>query len=375
MKRSEYRCGAAKKWIKSKTYFLFISLMILAMAAADLMNMINLFQQMGLGDTNAVLSMIGIDGSLSSILSDSVVFSVISVLILEILPISLGSMLAKIIDRTQHMDIDSKKNWIGFVCGIICFGAFVVLVVYMRWILFKASGAYADYQIVLNTNWSSVIEGTSEFPTEVGFDFISQIFLLPLPLLTSIWAFVASWDVTASHNLEDLKLEVEKLRRNMIAADKAYLKADNKKKDAKWALWCDLSLEQTDDPNPKNAMPSNYDTFRYECAKRIRSRHISNCILQYRDESKRYDSHAMQLLNELQKELSKLSTVPERIMAISIEELIRTHDQDTPDADCWDYERSYTDHERLLKKLLMNATVIAQYKTADSPIFTDSRSE
>lgn len=376
MKSSEYNWLAFYKRMINIRRRGFIWLMIILMIVADYVNMTNLFQEMGLADGSSVEWLENFS-MLNSLLSDSSLFAVISVLLLEGLPISLGSMLAKIMDTTDHRNIDKAKNVLGFWIGFGCFVATAGVVIYMRWMLFKGSGSYYDWMKITTTAWEELPEVIREVEGEPavvsGLDFISQIFLLPLPVLTSIWAFVASWDMNATHNLENLKLEVEKLRRNMLKADAEYLKADNKKKDAKWALWCDLALEQSGDPNPKNAMPDNYDTFRYECAKRIRSRHISNCILQYHDESKRYDGHAKQLLAEFQKELSALSTVPDKIMSISIDELIREHDENLAGADCWDYDKSYADHERLLKKLLMNATVIAQYKIADTTIFTDSK--
>lgn len=250
----------------------------------------------------------------------------------------------------------------SLIVAFICFVGAVAVVIWMRLLLMKATGSWQVWQYV-----KEQISLGEKITSDTNLTFIADLFLLPLPALTSLWAFAASIGTAKNRSIDDLKRDVEILRLKKIRTEKSYLKAESRKKDAKWVLWRQLAGKEKE-------MPESYDRFRYLCTQYIQEKYIADCIIQFSDQSKRFNSVAMCQINDYLEQLSKMSNMPESIKEISIEDLILQHDKGKDSKDCWDFDKSYKAHEANLKKLLDNATVIAQFKVTDEPSFTDKRS-
>ena len=305
--------------------------LIFAMAASDFYTVRSLFIDINVGVT------------------DAMVYAGISAIILEILPSYMGLVLGKRRDKARY-----EKNLAGgfsITLALFVTMALIALVAYLRY-------SWVSEQIRLGN-----IGGRRG-----NEDVYKHMFLAVLPALTSIAAFLISWFMLRTKSLEDKYQEVCRLQEEFFSRQADFRVAYNRCMEARTTVWtsiCDYNVEP---------MPEGMEAFRRDCFTRIRGKLVDDCLVTYPTQIERYSMDVESKLQEYLLIISKHSTLPHTITSISLEELIRDHDDNTRDpADRWDYNESGPDLEAELRRTIDNAVVVAQYKSALNPYYLEKK--
>ncbi len=289
-------------------------------------------------------------------ISEVNVYPVMMVLLLEGIPYFLGLQISVLLDNTSYKAGSKKYAAIGsVVSGLGLIGTFA-LVCTMRILL-----------IVFNGGFPSPSEGNAELSKK----FIVQIALLISPILTSMLAFVASLAAFKSESAEELERKINHLHIKFLNEQSKFHDLLNKNGDAKNALWSSLTSNQS------GKVPARFDDFRKECFERIRAKLIENVIIQYPGQISRFNAEMEGLLESFIEQMSGTEATNDsyEIRAITPERLFKNYDQfrmqEGNAIDAWSYAVAGKQLEEEMKKVLDNAVVVAQFKTAEKPYYLE----
>lgn len=285
-------------------------------------------------------------------ISEVYVYPMMMVILLEGIPYFLGREISVLLDRTTYRS--DSKNYAGVAFGAACIGLMgtFILVGVMRIMVINLMGGFP---VSGNTNaeWSE--------------DLIVQVGLLISPILTSILAFVASLVSFKSESAEELEKKIDRLHIKFLNEQSRFYDLLNRNEDAKTALWSSLNSNQN------GAIPTEFDNFRKACFDRIRAKLIENVIIQYPGQISRFNAEVEGMFETFIRQMSGMETTNDayEIRAITPEQLFKEYDQfqvqeETP-MNAWNYAVAGEELENEMKKVLDNAVVVAQFKTADKP--------
>ena len=352
-----------KEWWKYNKFKLLAALFILALAATDFLTMMNYF-----GSAE-------FDVPDSDLLSFTIAFA----FCLEGLPTLMGISLSNWKNKSSYKQNDKSNAVVGFwicVIGIVAAFAFVII---LRFLLIKKQGGFTEFYKPI-TNYQ-------QLPID--------LFLMFLPILTSILAFATSWTAFKVDDEKTLEEKVEKLRNDYLKKQEAYQTGFQDLQQARSELWTLLS-EYMVMPKlkllPDNAeelyeseitaeifvtkpkMPTILEVFKRECLMRIRAKLIEDCIATYPNQVARYNEEVENAFEKYKIQISSHTTLDEEIIDIDINEIFEAFDKsiesDKKKNTCqWNYEKAKEHLETELKQLIDNAVIVKQTKaTINYPI-------
>lgn len=331
-------------WLYGKWIKVIAVLFIIAMAIADFLSMDNLFTSLDLRDT------FYIGGREIKFLSETTVYSLTLAVLLEGNPAFMGYVASLMADKTQHKRNDEMNAKVGFIISLVGFFFTLVLVCSLRYLLIYNNGGFRTF----------FDEHTYGGDISNNGKFIAQIYLLIAPVLTSLLSFVASWTAFRSEQVASLERKLDALHNKYLVEQSRFLDIKHRNDDACNALWSSLAVS--------DEKPSDLNTFRRECFKRIRNKLICNCSAVFPDQVERYNKEVECLLNDFIKQMGRKTTdIPQDIQSLTIDSIIKEHDKDCEPRDAWSYVRAGSKLEEELKRVLDNAVVVAQFKTAIKP--------
>lgn len=321
---------------------------VLLLAFFDFLAMYNLFTELDLADTLWI-------GGQSYNISEIIIYSLMMTILLEGNPFFLGMEVSVLTDKTRYKVNDKINAIIGFIISLAGLLLSFALVMMIRYFLIIDNGGMDAFFKTHNY-------GGSE---DSNITFIAQFCLFWSPILTSMLAFVASLVAFKSESAEKLEQRIEKQHKKFLNAQSEFLYTLNKNDDAKTALWTSLNDRQN------GRIPSNFDDFRKECFDRIRAKLIENCIIQYPGQISEFNKKIESTLTGYIEQMSKKTTVPLEIQGIRLEDVIKEYDRSQEKCgraiDAWSYNIAGDELEKELMKLLDNAVIVAQFKTAEKP--------
>ena len=337
---------------------IFAFLLILVLAFFDFAAMKNLFINLQVSDAPLFIGGIvnfntGIPENFRGYISETNVYPLMMVVLLEGIPYFLGLEIASALDKTTYKV--NRKNFaiIGAIVGAIAMIGAFALVILMRLFVISLEGGFP-----------ALLGGQGELSTK----FIVQFGLLFSPIITSLLAFVASLAAFKSESADELEKKIDHLHVKYLNEQSKFHDIINKNDDARTALWTSLSAKEN------GKMPTKFEDFRKECFDRIRAKLIENVIIQYPGQVTRFNSEIEGLLESFIKQMAdvKETNVPFEILSITTDELFKAYDESvcqnekTP-LDAWNYSVAGEEMEKELKKVLDNAIVVAQFKTVEKP--------
>lgn len=345
-------------WLIDARVKLFALLLILILAFFDFAAMKNLFINLQVSDMPLFAGGLidfetGIPKNLRGYISETNVYPLMMVVLLEGIPYFLGLEVATVFDQTTYKTNTKNFAKIGTVVAAIAMVGAFALVVSMRLFVISLEGGFPT------------VTGNRG---ELSPKFIVQFGLLISPILTSLLAFVASLSAFKSESADELEKKIDHLQIRFLNEQSKFYDIMSRNDDERTALWTSLS------GNQNGPIPSKFDDYRKECFDRIRAKLIENVIIQYPGQITRFNSEIEGLLESFIKQMSDLkeTDVPFEILTITTDDLFKAYDdsvcqhEKTP-IDAWNYSVAGEDLERELKKVLDNAIVVAQFKTTEKP--------
>ncbi len=285
-------------------------------------------------------------------ISEVNVYPMMMVILLEGIPYFLGLEISTIFDKTVYKVNSKKFSIIGaVVSGVGLLGTFILVIV-MRILVIKLNGGFP-----------SSFGGNAELSEA----FIVQFGLLISPILTSLLALVASLVAFRSESAEELENKINRLHIKFLNEQSKFHDIVNKNDDARTALWSSLTSNQN------GKIPTRFDDFRKECFDRIRAKLIENVIVQYPGQISRFNAEVEGLLESYISQMSSIAGMDDsyEIRTITPERLFKSYDQfriqEGNTIEAWSYTIAGKELEKEMKKVLDNAVVVAQFKTAEKP--------
>lgn len=342
------------------------AILILGLAFADFLTMLNMFTLMGLQDNLLIMREFPLtkDGLR---VSEPIIYSILAVLLLEGSPFLMGITLWSIMDRGNYRPNDKLNAKVGFGISLVCLVVTLFIVINMRLFIIEKNGGHEAY---LKGYYGAVEKAPLNDPLELennqskNKQYVAHYFLVFSPVLTSLLALGLSWTFFRKEKVQILCREVDKCRDRFLDAKRQFLDAIYKCDDTKRAMWTALSVSKE--------MPTDYDIFKKECFFRIRAKLMQNCIVQYPQLIARYNAEIEGELIRYLTEMAGKSTIPDDIMDIDLEAVLKAFDEDQKKAnkcaEAWSYELAGPDMEEKLTKVINNAVVVSQYKTSARPV-------
>lgn len=278
---------------------------------------------------------------------DAIVYATVAAIVLEMLPSYMGTVMGRRRDKGRYDSNDA--GWVSVVVALLVTCGMAILVGYLRF------------------HWLQEQIRLGEIGGRRGNEEIyGQYFLMVLPALTSLAAFLISWFMLRERCLQTKYEEVLSLQEDYYEKERDFRMAHSRCLEARTTVWISVCDQDESD------MPEGLEAFRRECFARIRNKLVDNCLTTYPTQIERYTADVEAKLQSYLLEISKHSTLPYTITSISLDDLIREHDKNAMDyADCWNYNWSGPDLEAELRRTIDNAVVIAQYKSALNPYYLE----
>ena len=279
-------------------------------------------------------------------------FSITFALFLEGFPVVLGIALPKVLDPAQPY---ARKR--GLYAFISAFSLAAILVTFALSVVLRLeyteqpSRGGLDAFLAGNYDSGGVLNKSDRY--------LGEVFLFFSPILTSVMAFLVTLVVLGNTNMDDA---AKRCQRNMERFQwfKARCdKANHKRDDASSSLWYTLG-HSVNDP-----IPVAFSDYRKACHVKIHSMIINNCLYAYPSLLKRYNDRVEATLGYYINELARLSSIPNVITKIKVEDIILDYDTHVDlDVDAWNYERCEPVMCGDLERLLNSAVIMAQFKHA-----------
>lgn len=317
------------RWLKANLGAIFAWVLIIVMMGSDFYTIRDLFISV---NTNTF---------------DAAIYAMVAAIILEGLPSYMGTVLGRRRDKGRYEDNEAGYPTIIFAAIVTVIMAVLVGGLRLGWV-------YGQIK-------SGDMGGRRGYEEVFG-----QIFLMILPVLTSMSAFLISWFMLRDRCLVQKYKEVRKLQEEFYDREADFRMAHSRCMEARTTVWTSVC-----DRN-ESEMPQGLEAFRRECFVRIRSKLVDNCLTAYPTQIERYTADVEAKLQNYLLEISKHSTLPYTITSISMDALIKQHDEDAMDySDCWNYNWAGPDLEAELRRTIDNAVVVAQYKSALNPYYLE----
>lgn len=334
-------------WFSDKKIKIFAFVLIAGLAFADFLAMSNLFAELDLSDK------FRLGHFSSSLLSESVIYSVTFSILLEGNPLFLGIAASLLADKTKYKVNDKANAIIGFSISLVALIITFALVIVLRIMLIQQKGGVTAFK-----------NGTFGGSDDSNGSFIAQIYLIVAPVLTSMLAFVASWTAFRSEQIEKLKHRLDKLHNKFLIRQSKFLDEIHRNDDARMVLWRSLT---ENDP-----LPMTLNDFRENCFVRIQAKLLKNSTDAFPDQVRRYNAEITSLLQSFIVTLAaNTTTTPRDIENMKIDDIIKAYDKQKQDSndkeDAWDYSICGDALTNRLKTILDNAVVVAQFKTTIKP--------
>lgn len=308
-------------------------LLILALAAADVFTMIELF------------------GKLNTDSTQLWVYSLTFALCLEGIPTFMGNCVSQWFDQTKYKKNDRINAIVGTVVAAIGLAIAFAMAITLRGDLIESYGGVEAFRA-----GTYAAESTANWEPHLNSTYLKHRFLMYSPVVTSILAFVTSWVMFPSDNHARLERELDGLHAQLIDMQSEFLAARNTTEETRASLWKDLSGSDTN-------MPRSFNVFRKECYARIRELLFRDCLEKYPNQIASYNNAIVGELEIILQEMAKHTTIPEQIAAIDIQELLAQYDASVTNPIAkWNEEDCVTPLSDQLKRLLNNAIVVAQYQ-------------
>lgn len=303
-------------------------ILIIFLAGCDFFSMFDAFTQM--------------DGTPQ----ESAAYAVTIVCFLEGLPIYLGIIFAERSDDTRYKVSD--KRTISVFMMILAFCTVLVAIIVavgLRWFLINYNGGYEAF---IEGNYAVNNDGDN---SQFGGDILRAV----LPVMTSIYAYVASRIAFRSNYYKKIKKEVDFLEKRFNAYERDFQRSYQRSKEARVSLWNSLREQE-------ETMPDNISEYRAKCYERIRERLTSYCINAYPTQVERYSAEIESELAHYLLELSQFTTLPQTITKLDIKDIIQKYDASViNEVDCWNYDKSGEHLATEMRVTLEEAIVATQF--------------
>ncbi len=277
-------------------------------------------------------------------MSSSWVYALVLAAALEGLPYLMGKLNSERVDTARYIRHDKKRTRSG-----------------LGWAFF---GFVVTYGVVVYLRIRNIIEmqELNQFGGRGGlYEELKQHFLTVTPLITSIFAYVASWWASRDGYMDRLTKLVEKKHRKYLRCKMAYHQNYELYQQSRISLW--TSLVEPDSVE----MPGTSKRFRTEALSRIHGKLVANCVTCYPSMIERYNVEVEAVLTDCLARMADCSTTPEAIHRVPLADILREYDREAGDyADCWNYNLAGPDLLAELRSTLDNAVVVAQFETIAS---------
>lgn len=285
--------------------------------------------------------------SVNTNLLDAAIYAFVAAVVLEGLPSYMGIVLGRRMDKARYENNDAGLISVFLAFIITCFMAVLVGGLRYQWV---------QEQIRLGAMGGR--RGNEEI--------YGQYFLMVLPALTSMTAFLISWFTMRNRCLDTKFEEVRALQREFYEKEAEFRIAQSRCMEARTTVWTSV-CDQVEE------MPPTMEGFRRECFQRLRGKLVDNCLTAYPTQIERYTADVEAKLQGYLLEISKHTTLPHTITDINLTKLIQQHDKEAAMdvADCWNYNLAGPDLEAELRRTIDNAVVVAQYKSALNPYYLE----
>ena len=318
----------------STPFKLLAALLIVALTAADLFATSNMFSGFNLK------------------IEETRMFSFAFALFLEGFPFALGLIdpLKKdpgqfVMQRGRYYRMLSRLCW----CFLVLSWCLAILIR----ILYTEQTRYGGFEAFLDGTYTTT-------PDRIGRNdnntYLAQVFLFASPIITSVLAYVLSWlafSSTCLHNAAKLVRSSHKLYMQRLDA---YERINHRRQDATSALWASVTGDVNAVP------PREFEDFRNQSMAYMLDMMIAGCLDAYPAMLKRYNHEVEAAMTRYIAELSRMSTVPQRINQITVGQIINEYDQAVSrDVDKWDYELCEPAMCGDLEELLNDAVIGSQF--------------
>ena len=278
--------------------------------------------------------------------NDSTIFAITLALFLEGIPFYLGKAWTDYLDKTSYVNNDRVITRLGIIISLVTYVLAASVTVLLRVLYMQKNGGLEGF---FNDTYGGANNSNQ---------FIGELLKLCSPILTSLLAFVASWMAFRSSKIYELEKKVNRLREECYLREAEFQKVYQRNRAARASLWSTIA-----DPDME-PMPGSFEVFRQQCFMKIREKLNDTCITTYPTQVERFSARVESKLAECILELSQHSTLPQTISRLTIHDLIQSYeDQNTDDADAWDYDRAGSALIDELERSLNNAVVMAQFTT------------
>ena len=324
---------------------IFAIILILALAAADVFAMVELFGKLNASD------------------SERRVYGLTFAVCLEGLPTFLGLCFSKLKDHTNYKKNDYINAKIGTIVGSGGMFLAFAMVIGLRLLVIHGNGGYEAFK-----NHQYAEGSTLTYDPSLNGSFIVDLFLMFSPIITSFLAFITSWVIFPSDNHAQLEREIDVLYIDYLNKQCEFDISRNRLEVERMNIWKDIAGNDTD-------MPRSINAFRKESYGRIRNLLIRDCVEKYPNQIERYNNSLKGKLDCILKEMGEYTTQKVEFDEIKIDDIIKQYDEEISKelknqktgrdkSDYWEYSVAKETLINNLKKLLNNAIAIAQYKSS-----------
>lgn len=281
--------------------------------------------------------------------NSEIVFAVLFALCLEGIPFFTASFLAKALLEYKVKKKEKLYAWIGVGLGLIGLIMAWIIAWHIRDTVIQANGGVKQYLQL-------TIDGVADYNQDLGeyVGYTADIFLKWSPIITSILAFLASWQVTSWDIEKKLKREVEFYHKKFLYKEKLYRMEMEKLLNLRAAMWNSVAEDEAN----RISIPNNEQVFRDEVIMRIRRQLILNSIALYPGEVERFQNKIEAELGFYLSQMAINSTKPELLLSIDLKELIQRYDEEQIQKGktemCWDYSKAGKTLENELKTYVDN---------------------
>lgn len=280
----------------------------------------------------------------------SILFSCTFALFLEGFPFALGMIDPLKNDPAQFITKrDKRYRMLSYICWTFLIVSWV-LAILIR-LMYTEQPAMGGFEGFWEGSYNS---SHNKYSNNA---YLAQVFLYVSPILTSVLAYVLSYLAFGSSCLQEAAKLLRASHARYNHAKAVYEKTNNLRLDATSTLWSSLT------GTSNNVPPPEFSDFRNQSMVYIHDMLIQSCLDVYPALLKRYNYEVEAALSRYIVELSRLSSMPQRISQITVQEITESYDaRMVRDVDKWEYELCEPAMCADLEALLHDAVIGAQFK-------------